>query len=218
MTIRFVYFQYLDFHIFISIVIPIIISAIFAVAIAIFMFRSYKSRHEQTPNSKLLKSAGILIIIFNILPLTFPGIYGASMTEFETFIFVSYIIFLGLLSSIPFFLAYGVFFFILGRKRDYNIFLMITGILWIISYGFKVVVLDGAILSVISILDSLTILQSRAFSIISFIFTIIRLNGFALLIIYGVNYNDKNLMVVGILGLVAFATNLFYRLTIVLLL
>jgi len=97
---------------------------------------------------------------------------------------------------------------------DYNIFLMIVGILWIISYGFDIVVLDGAIQSIINILDNLTILQSRAYSFINFTFTIIRLNGFVLLIIYGVKNNDKNLKVVGILGLAALATNITYNFTV----
>jgi hypothetical protein len=163
-------------------------------------------------NSSFLKVAGILIIIFSLLPFAIPAIQAYSETEFETFILISYIFFFGVLSTLPFFIAYGVFFYIFGKrnKGEYNVFLMIAGILWITSYGFSIIGLNGGILGIIRILYGLTGFQDNTYSIISFIFTIIRLNGFILLIIHGVKNNDKNLMVVGILGLTAFATNTIY--------
>jgi hypothetical protein len=216
MTIRFIYFQYSEPHIFFLSTVPLIISAIFAIIISIFLFKSYKFQKEEIRNSNLLLIAGILIILFSVLPLTLPGVSTTSMTEFETFILICYIIICNLIATIPFFIAYGVFFFIFGKKNkeEYNVFLMIAGIHWMVFYGFTIITLNGSVLSLIYFLGG-SFPPISFYSMISFLFNFARLAGFVLLIIHGIKNRDKYLMTAGILGLNAFIAGFLYSFLII---
>ncbi|MFX1496218.1 MAG: hypothetical protein ACFFBH_01695 [Promethearchaeota archaeon] len=213
MTITFNYLQYLNLFSFLYIAIPLIISANFAIVISIFLFRAHKYRKEAIQSSSLLRVSAILILTFSLLPLVFPAISGSFEVGFEKFIIISYMIFIGLLLTLPFFIAYGVFFYIYGKrnKKEYNALLMIAGILWMTSYGIGIIFLNGNTLSIISILYGYSPFLSLIYLPIIVTLVIIRLNGFVLLIIHGIKYKDKNIMVVGILGLAVFITNFFYR-------
>ncbi|MFW9829788.1 MAG: hypothetical protein ACFFBY_01615 [Promethearchaeota archaeon] len=210
MTIIFGYFQYLNLFIFLYTVVPAIISANFAIIISIFLFRVHRSRKETIQSSNLLKVAGILIIIFKLLPFALPGVQAYSETAFETLILISYILIFELMSSVPFFIAYGVFFYVFGKrnKEEINVYSMIAGILWMSYYGFVMIV--ESILAVISLLYGFPIIQNNIYNFVRFSFIIVNLNAFILLIIDGAKNKHKNLLVVGILGLTAFATNFIY--------
>lgn len=193
--------------------IPSIITAIFLVISNIFILISSKGLREDIEKTNLLKSAAIINIVFSILPLTLPLMAYTSPTEIEKIIAASYLIFLGLISSLPFFITYGLFFFLFGKANQerYKSFLKIAGILWMVSFGFSLLILSGFLGGIIYTFTGYppTLVITNFTRII---FTIIELNGFVLLMIHGIKNNNKNLMIAGILGLVAFTTVIFYNL------
>jgi len=181
----------------------------------IFILISSKGLREEIEKTNLLKSAAIINIIFSILPLTLPMMAYSSPTEIEKIIAVSYLIFLGLISSLPFFITYGLFFFLFGKANQerYNIFLKVAGILWMVSFGFSLLILSGFLGGIIYILTGippLLVITNFTISIINIINIIIELNGFVLLMIHGIKNDNKNLMKAGILRLVALTTVIIY--------
>ena len=211
LTITFYYYQYVNYHTLVYTTIPSIIIAIFAVISNIFILISSKVLREEIEKTSLLKSAAIINIIFSILPLTLPSMAYSSPTEIEKIIAASYLIFLGLAGSLPFFITYGLFFFLFGKanQEGYKSFLKIAGILWMVSFGFFSIILNGWLGPIIYIFTG----TPPIFVITNFtrlIFSIIGLNGFVLLMIHGIKNNTKNLMIAGILGLVSFTTGIFY--------
>ena len=213
LTITFYYYQYLNYHTLVYTTIPSIIIAIIVVISNIFILISSKALREEIEKTSLLKSAAIINIIFSVLPLTFPSIAYSSPTEIEKIIAASYLIFLGLVGSLPFFITYGLFFFLFGKANQerYNSFLKIAGIFWMVSYGFSLLILSGLLGRITYIFTGASpTLVITNFTRITLI--IAELNGFVLLIIHGIKNNDKNLMIAGILRFVAFATIIFYTL------
>ncbi|MFX1493322.1 MAG: hypothetical protein ACFFBZ_03490 [Promethearchaeota archaeon] len=211
MTVIFEYYQYLSYYMLIHSAIPPIIAAVFTVILNIFILIYIKNLGEEIKKTGLLKSAAIINIIFSILPIALPLVAYSSLTEIERIIIISYLVFLGLIRSLPFFITYGLFFFVFGKTNQerYSSFLKIAGILWMVSFGFFSIILSGWLSPIIYILTgNPPILIITNFT--RLMFSIIGLNGFVLLMIHGIKYNTKNLMIAGILGLVHFTTGIFY--------
>lgn len=183
------------------------------VILNIFILISSKTLREDIQRTRLLKSAAIINIIFSILPLTLPSFAFSSLTEIEKIIVVGYLVFLGLAGSLPFFITYGLFFFLFGKanQEEYGSFLKIGGILWMVSFGFSLLTLSGLIDSIIYIL-----IGAPPTFVITYwtrlLFIIIELNGFVLLLIHSIKNKNKNLMIAGILRFVAFITVFLYPL------
>ena len=213
LTIIFNYYQYLSYYALIHFTIPSIITTIFTVILNVFILISSKVLREEIKKTSLLKSAAIINIIFSILLLILPSIAYSTLTEIEKIIVISYMIFLALIGTLPFFITYGLFFFLFGKANQerYNRFLKIAGILWMVSFGFSLLILNGLLGGIIYIFTGYppTIVITNFTRII---FIIIELNGFVLLMIHGIKNNNKNLMIAGILRLVAFTTVIFYNL------
>ncbi|MFX1587619.1 MAG: hypothetical protein ACFFC1_05660 [Promethearchaeota archaeon] len=211
MTITFYYYQYLNYYALVYITIPSIITAIFTVVLNIFILVSSRELREEIEKVRLLMGAAIINIIFSILPFTFPMVGYASPTEIERIIIASYLTLLGLAGSLPFFISYGLFFFLFGKANQerYNSFLKIAGILWMVSFGFSSIILNGWLDDIIYIFTG-----SPPTFVITYwtrlLFIIIELSGFVLLLIHGIKNKNKNLMIAGILRLVAFITVFFY--------
>ncbi len=211
LTIIFNYYQYISYYALIHSTIPSIIAAIFTITLNVFILISSKVLREEVKKTRLLKSAAIINIIFSILPLTLPSIGYSTLTEIEKIIVISYLIFLGLIGALPFFITYGLFFFLFGKANQerYKSFLKIAGILWMVSFGFFSIILNGWLSITIYIFTG-TPPSFVITNITRLIFSIIGLNGFVLLMIHGIKNNTKNLMIAGILGLVSFTTGIFY--------
>ncbi len=211
LTIIFNYYQYLSYYVLIHFTIPSIITAIFTVILNIFILISSKVLSEEIKKTSLLKSAAIINIIFSILPLALPSIGYSTLTEIEKIIVISYLIFLGLIGTLPFFITYGLFFFLFGKANQerYSSFLKIAGILWMVSFGFFSIILNGSLGNIIYLFTG-TVPTILITNFTRLVFIIIEMSGFVLLMIHGIKNNTKNLMIAGILGLVSFTIGIFY--------
>jgi hypothetical protein len=102
-----------------------------------------------------------------------------------------------------------VFLFGKANQERYNVFLKLAGILWMVSFGFSLLNLSGYLSIIIYIFTGIP----PTFVITNFtriIFIIIKVNGFVLFMIHGIKNNNKNLIIAGILRLVALTTVIVY--------
>lgn len=216
MTLIFGYFQYFDYELLVAVIIPRIILAIFSVILNYFIIRSSQRELDEKDKPELLFYIGIINIAFFIIPLSMPTITQINPTDFDKILTVSYVVLLGLMQSLPFFITYGVLLFRFGRINEarYHIYLKMTSILWIISNGFKTIIIDNNLFTVINILTD----YSLSYGIISIflqmsaIFGIIDLVGWGIFIVHSVKNKDNNLLIAGVLRLIAFVAVTIYNL------
>jgi hypothetical protein len=173
----------------------------------LFILRASRNLPEDVEKRRLLLSAAIINMTFSTLLLILPRMTVSSPTETERLILAGYTIFLGLISSLPSFITMGIFFFIFGKtnRERYNIFVMLAGILWIISQGFVVAFLSGNLWSVISLFvySPPEIMQLYLLTTILYLVVwIVILSGYILLMIHGIKNDDSNLKIAGILGVI----------------
>ncbi len=177
-----------------------ITSSIIAIIFNIFFIQSGKKQSPEVHASKYLIYLGITNISFIVLSFLIPDLLLKSpYNGTETQIYLAYNIFRGLLFSVPSLITYGVVFLTYGLKnrQRFKPYLMISGILWIISYSVNVIVLNGElynILFVLSVFDLSTIITifsvGSSFGWLTFI-------GFMLLIVHGYKNKDNNMIYAG---------------------
>jgi heme exporter protein D len=215
MTIIFGYYYPYTYESFVLGVIPSIILAIFSVILNYFIIKSSKTQSEQKERPYLLYYIGIINIIFIIIPFVVPTFSIVSPTDIEEMISVSYFILLGLIKSLPFFITYGILFFRFGKLNEsrYKRYLKICGILWMISNGVNTVVLNSELFTVISFLTdyNLSIDVFLWLFIIIGLISILDLIGWVILIVHSVKNKDNNLLIAGILRLIAFVVIMVYN-------
>jgi len=210
MTIVFGYFQYLNHLTLILTTIPLIISVCFGIVVNFFIIRSSKTNLGEQERPELLYYIGVINIIFLAIRLALPTYTLTSITEsdllFELILVISY----GLIPSLPFLITYGIFMFKYGKVNEqrFNIYLKISGILWIISFSLSTITLGGYLYTILF-----------RFLPLSFVITLMEILSYAGLIgiiawvfvlIHSVKNNDKNLLISGILGIIALGFSYLY--------
>ena len=106
---------------------------IFLVLVYLMFILSAKKQPQERSSAHLLKIAGIIGIIFSVIYVCFPTMI-CSPPDFE--ICSIYGFFTGLFSIIPMLVCLGVLLMMFGKhnKDSYGRILMISGILWIVSF------------------------------------------------------------------------------------
>lgn len=150
-------------------------------------------------------------IIFIILSYLIPDIILKSpYNEVESQIYLAYNIFRGLLFTIPSLITYGVIFLIFGLKnrQRFKSYIMISGILWIISYSVRAIVLNGELYTILFQLTAIDISTLTSIFIIVASFGWLILIGFILLIVHGFKNNDNNMIYAGLVFFLGFVLSL----------
>ncbi|MFX0041220.1 MAG: hypothetical protein ACFFCY_15790 [Promethearchaeota archaeon] len=205
MTIIFGYIHFLPGNLMFQQAILILISNILFIGANIFILRASKKFPDGIEKPKLLQKAAIINIIFISIQIFAPSMYAISPTPVERIIFLIYTIFTGLFYSVPFLISYGILFLKFGRINQdrFNRYLMISGLLWTIFFGFLIITLNNSLFSILSFFITVYgFLTSFIWGIISLFFISLHMGGFILLVVHGTKNMDKNLLVAGILGIV----------------
>ena len=202
-------FSFIDFSTLLFII-PIT-SSLIAIIYNIFFIQSGKNQPSEVNASKYLIYLGITNISFIILSFFTPDLLLKSpYNETETQIYLTYNIFRGLLFSFPSLITYGVIFLIFGLKNRQQIksYIMISGILWIISYSVNVIGLNGELYMILFQLFAVNIMTITTIYIIVASFGWLVLIGFILLIVHGFKNNDNNMKYAGFVYFLGFALSL----------
>ena len=212
MTIIFGYFQYLSYTYLIASTIPLIINACFGIVLNFFIIRSSKDNLGEKERPELLYYIGVINIIFLLVRLVLPVYTIVSPTyELDFILEIIYVIFYGLVLSLPFLITYGIFMFKYGKinEQRFNSYLKISGILWMISFLISAMSLSGYLFSFL-----------YRFLPVSFVLTLstiltylglISIIAWVLVIIHSVKFKDNNLLISGILAIVAFGVSYLYN-------
>ena len=206
MTIIFGYFQYLSYEYLIGNIIPSIINAVFYIILNFFIIKSSRTQPEEKVKPRLLFNIGRINIIFLILPFIIPAFITVGPTPIDIIIEIIYVIFLGLIRTLPFLITYGLMMFKYGtlNQERFNIYLKLSGIIWIITYGFNTLILDSYTFSLLFSYAGVPGTFLTTFMIITSIFGFIGLIGWVLFIVHAIKNKDTNLLIAGIIYFVAF--------------
>lgn len=202
-------FSFIDFSTLLFII-PIT-SSLIAIVYNYFIIKSGKNQPPEVNASKYLIYSGMINIIFIILSYLIPDLRLISpYNEVETQIYLAYNIFRGLLFTIPSLITYGVIFLIFGLKnrQRFKSYIMISGILWIISYSVRAIVLNGELYTILFQLFAIDVLTLTSIFIIVASFGLLILIGFILLIVHGFKNNDNNMIYAGLFFFLGFVLSL----------
>jgi hypothetical protein len=192
-----------------------ITSSIIAIIFNIFFIQSGKKQSPEVHASKYLIYLGITNISFIVLSFLIPDLLLKSpYNGTETQIYLAYNIFRGLLFSVPSLITYGVIFLIFGLKnrQRFKSYIMISGILWIISYSVNVIGLNGEIYMILFQLFAFDIWTITTIYIIGSSFGCLTLIGFILLIVHGFKNNDNNMIYAGLVYILGSALSIIIAL------
>ena len=114
MTIIFGYYQYLNYEILIGSIIPGFIYAVLYIILNFFIIKSSRTQPEEKVKPRLLFNIGRINIIFLILPFIIPTFITVGPNPIEIIIEIIYVIFIGLIRSLPFLITYGIMMFKYG--------------------------------------------------------------------------------------------------------
>jgi len=218
MTIIFGYFQYLNYLYLSSTTIPMIIQACFYITLNYFILKSSKINPEEKERPGLLYYIGVINIIFLVVPFALPVYYIAAPTELEFLFEFYYVIFYGLIRSLPFLITYGILMYKYGKinEQRFNKYLKISGILFIIPNAINTITLSGYLYTILFIFMPVSIVTTLIFifNAVNF-YGIISLIAWILFIIHSRQNNDKDLFIAGILAIVSYVVSYIYNLLIV---
>ena len=214
MTIVFGYFHYLSYMYLFAATIPRIIQACFYIPLNYLILKSSKIDIEEKERRELLYYIGTINIIFLIIPFMLPMYTIVSPTDSDIFFEFYYVIFIGLIQSLPFLITYGIFIYKYGKinEQRFNIYLKISGILFIIPHAINTITLSGYLYTIlfnfmpVSIVTTLIIV----FNTVNF-YGIISLIAWILFIIHSRQNNDRNLYLAGILAIVSYIVSYSYN-------
>lgn len=213
MTITFGYFQYLSHMYLITTTIPWIISACFYITLNFFVIRSSKTNPDEKERPELLYYIGVINIIFLLIRFVLPVYYITSPTELDLFLELLYVISYGLILSLPFLITYGIFMFKFGKVNEqrFKSYLKFSGILWIISTSISTIMLSGYLVSILFTFLPYSYLLWYALTLLLSISGLINLVSWILFIVHSVKNNDKNLLISGILAILAIGASYLYN-------
>ena len=140
MTSIFGYYQYLNYEYLVGSIIPAFINAVLYIILNFFIIKSSRTQPKEKVKPRLLFNIGRINIIFLILPFIIPTYLTVGPTySWDIIIGIIYVIFLGLIRTLPFLITYGILMFKFGtlNQERFKIYLKISGIIWIITYGFN---------------------------------------------------------------------------------
>lgn len=211
MTIVFGYFQYLNYLVLIGSTIPSIIYACFHVVLNYYIIRSSKTNLGEKERPELLYYIGVINIIFLLIRFVIPVYNITSPTDFDLFLEIIYVISYGLVLSLPFLITYGILMFKYGKANEqrFKSYLKYSGILWIISSSINAITLGGYLYSILFRFLPVGFIMTLS-TIIGF-FGLIGLIAWILVIVHSINNNDNNLLISGILALIAFGVSYLYN-------
>ena len=214
MTIIFGYFQYLNYMFLFASTIPRIIQACFYIPLNYLILKSSKIDIEEKERRELLYYIGTINIIFLIIPFAIPIYTIVSPNDFELFFEFYYVIFIGLIQSLPFLITYGILIYKYGKinEQRFNIYLKISGILFIIPHAINTITLSGYLYTILFNFMPVSIVTTLMFVLnaVNF-YGIISLIGWILFIIHSRQNNDRNLYIAGILAIVSYAVAYIYN-------
>jgi hypothetical protein len=210
MTITFGYFQYLSHQYLIITTIPWIINACFYIVLNYFIIRSSKSNLGEKERPELLYYIGVINIIFLLIRFVLPVYIITSPTDFDLFLEFIYVISYGLVLSLPSLITFGIFMFKYGKVNEqrFNVYLKISGILWILSFSVNVITLNGYLYGILS--RFLPITSVSLLNTILGFFGLFGLIAWVLVIIHSIKNNDNDLLISGILAILAFGASYIY--------
>lgn len=215
MTIIFGYFQYINDTFLILITIPMLIHAFFYIALNIFIFKSSRTQLEEKIRPELLYYVGIINIIFLVMPFAIPHCIIVSPTDFELFFQFYYVIFYGLIRSLPFLITYGILIYKFGKLNEqrFNKYLRISGILWFITHMINTITLSGNLYTILGIFMPSSVVMTIiiTFNALNF-YGVISLIAWILFIIHSEKNNDRNLLIAGILAIISYGASYLYNL------
>ena len=188
-----------------------ITGSLIAILYNLFFINSGQNQPPEVKVSKYLIYSGLINIIFIILSYLIPDLRLTSpYNNVETQIYLAYNIFRGLLFTVPSLITYGVIFLIFGIKnrQRFKFYIMISGILWIISYSVKAVVLNGELYNILFVLTAINILTIATISMILAPFGWLIFIGFILLLVHGYKNKDNNIKNAGFVYFLGFALSL----------
>ncbi|MFX1363572.1 MAG: hypothetical protein ACFFCE_11180 [Promethearchaeota archaeon] len=193
MTLEFGYFQY-ELEDFLIRALPSIISSLSIFMFYLFIFLSHRGRKEELLKPMFLKYFAIIGMISAFIPLFEPGYFYVNLTENERSMIIAFLIFQGLINSVPLFLASVLLLFYgINNRNNFGKYLLVAGILMLIYYGFSIITLDwgiGNIFMYLLNLEPITTTFEKLVIILGAFFGILLISGYCLFIIHGARNSD----------------------------
>lgn len=192
MTISFVYFFNLFFII-------DLVEGIFLVLVYLMFIFSSKNQPQENNSSKILKVAGFFGIAITVLTVALPTIYCLNCGASEIFIAHIFGFSFTLISLIPMLLCLGVALFLVGNRNEvmYGKILMISGILWMVTflgYAFGYFFIAFTFISILLIVGWLSYLSIPAI---------------ILMIVHGARYKDRYFVLAGVFYVISWFVVVF---------
>ena len=208
MGITFSYMHYVDPFYFYAYALPRIVRALFHIIINYFIFKAGKQQ-EDLDSSRILKNIALINIVISIVPLAYPVISGTPTYLNELNMMTLYYILLGLVTSVPFFITYGILLIIFAKKNAerYNWYVRGAGYSLAVSYGAYTVNLGSYLANILLyFISGMSLSIIILTTILGFIYSYASLIGFILLTVHGFKFKDPNLRNAGIINIIAFIT------------
>ncbi|MGQ4876716.1 MAG: hypothetical protein ACP6IY_21825 [Promethearchaeia archaeon] len=205
MALTYTYIHYIDPLFFFAFGLPRLISAFFSFIMNFFIYKAGTQRVEDNESSRLLKNIGIINIVISVIPLALPLMDGTPVNEVEFVSMILFYILQGLVTSVPFFITYGILMYLFAKrnKEKYNWYIFGTAFSLAIAYLADIANLNGFLMNIINF----TIGVSSTFLILTTILGIISsygsIIGFLLLLAHGLKFKENNLRNAGIVYIIA---------------
>ncbi len=202
MTLKFEYLQY-DPEYFMHLGLPLIIGTIINFILYLFIFLSAKEHRESSHELDCLSVFALLGMICGFIPLFLPeGFYYVYLTEEERTMVVNYFIFIGLITTIPLFVA-SLLLFMYSRinKEAFGLYLLAASILWLIYYGLSLITLNWGIAHMFKYLLHLepgTTDFQKLIAVLQSFFNILLSISFGLFVIHGARNSDYKFIYSGL--------------------